>query len=151
MGTKNAGYRRGFLCPDKKSKAKEQFYNAIPDALHDLHTSKCKIPNNQPNDAYLRKAAESIKVCISKQLQFGASIEKVNGNQAKTSKDSKMMTSVIIYSTYLEDVLLNLSLDLNGGNCFLLTKEAEDRDMLLSSAILLASPNSLSLCLCIVA
>ena len=78
-----------FFALDKKSKAKEQFYNSIPDALHDLHTSKCKIPNNQPNDAYLRKAAESIKVCISKQLQFGASIEKVNGNQAKTSKDSK--------------------------------------------------------------
>ena len=51
----------------KKSKTMEQFYNndfqnvvvsnSIPDALSDLHSSKCKIPHNRPHDACLWKPA----------------------------------------------------------------------------------------------
>ena len=52
METENAVYRKDFLSFKKKSKTKNQFYNnhfrkvvifnSIPDALHDLHTSKYK-------------------------------------------------------------------------------------------------------------
>ena len=86
------GAERIFCTPEKKSKAKEQFYNndfrkvvidnSILDAQRDLHTSKYKIPPSRPYDASLWKPAERNKVCTSK-LRFVASTETFNGNQAK--------------------------------------------------------------------
>ena len=78
--------------PEKKSKTKEEFYNSdfrkvvvfnsIPDALRDLHTSKCKRSHNKPNDSCLWKPAECNDVHTSKQLRFVASTETFNGNQS---------------------------------------------------------------------
>ena len=65
-----------------KSKAKELICNSIPEALRDLHTSKCKIPHNRPYDVCLWKPAERNKVPTSKQLRFVVSADTIIGNQA---------------------------------------------------------------------
>ena len=71
METENAGCRKDFLHSGKKSMTKEWFhnndfrdvavYNSIPDALRDLHTSKCKRPHNRPYDACLWNWQNAIK------------------------------------------------------------------------------------------
>ena len=73
--------KKVFPLRKKKSKAKEQFYNSISDALLYLHTSKCKRPRNRPYDAWLGKPEKRNKVRMSKQLRFVASTAKFNGNQ----------------------------------------------------------------------
>ena len=71
-----------FCLSIKKSKVKELFYYSIPEALHDLYTSKCKIPHNRPYDVCLWKPAERNKVPTSKQLRFFVIADTIIGNQA---------------------------------------------------------------------
>ena len=79
--TDKPGHKTDFLSSEKKSKVNKKYNddfqivvisNSIPDALHDLHTSKCKRPRSKPNDGCLWKPAKRNNNCTSKQLWFVA-------------------------------------------------------------------------------
>ena len=85
-----------FCSPRTKSKAKEKFYNSMPYALHDLHTSKRKRPHSRPYDASLQKLAKCNKVRTSKHLRFVPSIKTFNGNQPLKLLTKALTTALLI-------------------------------------------------------
>ena len=95
----------------KKWKVYLQLNNSIPNALRDLHTSKCKRPHNRPYNACQWKLAKRNNFCIRKQLRLVANVEAINGNQTKAVICFTTCLNVK-YNIYSVINFLRLSLDL---------------------------------------